>query len=105
MLSIVIIFRSAGIFSSLSFHYLTEKQAPEHNLIQKWQRIRTRKQSQLEEGSQSSDSKEEFQRLEEHVKAMERRIAQDREKRRNLFIRFMNLFLDLLEARVYSQNI
>ncbi|XP_033168549.1 uncharacterized protein LOC117146443 [Drosophila mauritiana] len=58
-----------------------------------------------EEGSQTADSEEEFQRLEEHVKAMERRIAQDREKRRILFIRFMNLFLDLLEARVYSQNI
>ncbi|EDX18464.1 uncharacterized protein LOC27206333 [Drosophila simulans] len=51
-----------------------------------------------EEGSQSSDCEEEFQRLEEHVKALERRIAQDREKRRNLFIRFMNLFLDILEA-------
>ncbi|KMY86965.1 uncharacterized protein LOC6726509 [Drosophila simulans] len=62
-----------------------------------------------EEGSQSSDSEEEndseaFQRLEEQLKDMERWIAQKREKRRILFIRLMNLYLVVLEARIYLQD-
>ncbi|XP_032581788.1 uncharacterized protein LOC116802205 [Drosophila sechellia] len=57
-----------------------------------------------EEGSQSSDYDEEFQHLEEQIKDLERWIAQKREERRNLFIRLMNLFLVVLEARLYRQN-
>lgn len=60
-------------------------------------------------GSQSSEAEEEyiseaFQRLEEKLNDMERRIAHARKVKRRLFVRLLCLILDLLQAKLYLQN-